>query len=163
MKIHDIELTNFIDLTDDQKLMILEWRNNESIRRWMYGSDVISKKDHFDFFDHLKSSKNKKYFLLSKNMEDIGVIYFTDIEEDKTYFGLYANPNVKIAGIGRILEAVSIDYAFDILKINTLKLEVFFDNKQVINLHKKYKFKVTNEKFVNNRKVVCMELKNENR
>jgi len=49
------------------------------------------------------------------------------------------------------------------MKLNKLKLEVFSDNKLVINLHKKFNFKETEVKVVNNKEVICMELKNENR
>ena len=69
----------------------------------------------------------------------------------------------KVLGVGRILEQISIDYAFDVLKVNGLQLEVFADNIQVRNLHKKFNFKETGTKMINNKEVICMELKNENR
>jgi len=40
---------------------------------------------------------------------------------------------------------------------SVIKLEVFSDNIQVINLHKKYKFKETKRKVVSDKEVVCME------
>ncbi len=55
-------------------------------------------------------------------------------------------------GVGRILEELSIDFAFNSLNVSKLKLEVFEDNIQVINLHRKYNFKKIGEKFVNNNK-----------
>lgn len=161
MKIDNFELTNFYDLNHNQKSMVLEWRNNENIKKWMYGSSNISKKDHFDFCDSLQNDNNKRYFLVSKDHEYLGVVYFTGITEEETCFGLYANPET--TGVGRILESISIKYAFDILKVKKLSLEVFSENKQVANLHKKYNFHVSCEKTVNNKKVICMELKNENR
>jgi UDP-4-amino-4,6-dideoxy-N-acetyl-beta-L-altrosamine N-acetyltransferase len=71
------------------------------------------------------------------------VVNFTNIDHLKKecYFGLYANPFEKIAGVGRILEEICIKYAFDILKLNTLKLEVFSNNKKAINLYKQIKKK----------------------
>ncbi len=48
------------------------------------------------------------------------------------------------------------------MNVSKLKLEVFEDNIQVINLHRKYNFKKIGEKFVNNNKVICMELSCEN-
>ena len=163
MKIEGIDLTSFVDLTDSQKSMILEWRNSENIRKWMYRTEVITEEEHFSFCDFLKHSQDKKYFLLSKNMDDIGVIYFVDIKDTESHFGFYANPNTKIAGIGRILESVSINFAFKTLGIFVLKLEVFADNVKVRNLHKKYKFKETGTKYKNNKEIICMELKNETR
>ncbi len=49
MNLDDMSLTNFIDLSDSKKLMVLAWRNNEDVRKWMYTSDIISKEEHFSF------------------------------------------------------------------------------------------------------------------
>ena len=59
-----------------------------------------------------------------------------DFENKITDFGLYSNPFEKVAGVGRILEEICIKYAFELLKLDTLKLEVFDENIQVKNLHK---------------------------
>ncbi|WP_418179592.1 UDP-4-amino-4,6-dideoxy-N-acetyl-beta-L-altrosamine N-acetyltransferase [Aliarcobacter lanthieri] len=157
----DIELVNFVDLSLDEKKMILEWRNNKSVREWMYTQDEISMEIHLEFMDSLKLSKDRVYFLVKKDSADIGVINFTNLFESDIYFGLYANPNTKMLGVGRVLEEISIDYAFNILKVKRLKLEVFEDNIKVRNLHKKYGFKESGEKIINSRKVICMEFKNE--
>jgi len=158
----DIKLINFIDMSLDEIKMVLTWRNSENIRKWMYTQDEISLQNHINFIESLKLVKDKIYFLVKKDDDNIGVINFTNIDKNEIYFGLYANPKTKLLGVGRILEEISIDFTFNKLKVNKLKLEVFEDNIQVRNLHKKYKFKETREKFVNNKKVICMELANEN-
>jgi len=159
----NINLVNFINLTLDEKKMIISWRNHPSIKQWMYHDNDIMLENHLAFIESLKKSTDKLYFVVKQDSEYIGVIDFTELNNPEIYFGLYANPTVKIAGVGRILEKICIDYAFNILKINTLKLEVFTDNIQVRNLHKKFNFKETGTKTINNKKVICMELKNEDR
>ena len=37
----NIELLNFIDLNMEEKEMILKWRNDPEIRKWMYNQDDI--------------------------------------------------------------------------------------------------------------------------
>ena len=140
--------------------MILEWRNCPNIKKYMYTQDNISLENHLKFIDTLKNSEDKLYFLVKKDDEYIGVIDFINLTKYEVDFGFYANPLSKIVGIGRILEEISINFAFNTLKVKKLKLEVFEDNIQVRNLHKKYKFKETDEKIVNDKKVICMELKN---
>ena len=95
----------------------------------------------------------------------MGVIYFNkiDYENKSCHFGLYANPFEKTAGIGSILEEVCIKYAFEFLKLTRLKLEVFEDNAKAKNLYRKYKFQEVGEKIMNDKKIICMELENENR
>ena len=165
MNLKNITIKNFTELSDVEKLMVLSWRNHESIRKWMYNSEIISEASHFKFINTLSSLTDNIYFLVQDNNEKLGVIYFNKIDlENKTcYFGLYGSINSKVKGIGRILEETSLNYAFNILKVNNLKLEVYAENIQVINLHKKYKFKQFAEKEINCKKIICMELKNENR
>jgi len=156
-----IQLLNFIDLGQKEKEMILEWRNHPEIRKWMYNQEKIKLEEHLNFIDSLKSRNDKLYFLVKKQDEYIGVVDFLDLDKKEIFYGMYANPYSKILGIGRILNEISIDFAFNFLKAKKLKLEVFEDNFQVRNLHKKYKFKEVSQKYVNSKKVICMELKNE--
>lgn len=159
----NIKLLNFIDLKLEEKEMILKWRNHPDIRKWMYNQDEIKFEEHLNFIDSLKLRKDKLYFLVKKEDDFIGVIDFLDLDKKEIFYGIYSNPNSKIMGVGRILNEISIDFAFNSLKAHKLKLEVFEDNIQVRNLHKKYKFRETSQKYVNNKKVICMELENENR
>ena len=159
----NIKLLNFIDLKLEEKEMILKWRNHPEIRKWMYNQDEIKLEEHLNFIDSLKLRKDKLYFLVKKEDEFIGVIDFLDLDKKEIFYGIYSNPNSKIMGVGRILNEISIDFAFNSLKAHKLKLELFEDNIQVRNLYKKYKFRETSQKYVNNKKVICMELENENR
>ena len=74
---NNIKLINFIDLSQDEKKMILEWRNRLDIQKWMYTQNDISLEDHLDFIDSLKTIKDKLYFLVKKDDIYIGVINFT--------------------------------------------------------------------------------------
>jgi len=163
--LNDIELINFIDMSLEEKKMVLSWRNHPDIKQWMYNSNDIPLENHLSFIETLKNCAEKLYFLVKQNNNYIGVIDFTNIDKGNksSEFGLYSNIDIQTPGVGRILENVCIDYAFNILNINILKLEVFSENAQVRNLHKKFNFKETTKKVVNNKEVICMELKNENR
>ena len=158
----NIELLNFIDLNIEEKEMILKWRNNPKIRMWMYNQDEIKLEEHLNFIDSLKSRKDKLYFLVKKEDEFIGVIDFTQLIEKKSvHMGIYSNPNLK--GNGKILLNKIIDYSFNNLKVERVFSEVFAENEKAHNLYKKFNFKDISEKTVNNKKVICMELENENR
>ncbi len=158
----NIQLLNFIDLKLEEKEMILKWRNHTDIRKWMYNQDEITLDEHLSFIDSLKSRKDKLYFLLKKEDEFIGVIDFTQLaEEISVHMGIYSNPNIK--GNGKILLNKIIDYSFNDLKVKKIFSEVFAENDKAHSLYKNFNFKDISEKIVNNKKVICMELKNENR
>lgn len=161
----DIIMINFTDLTNEEKNMVLQWRNHPEIRKWMYTTSEIALEDHLKFIEELKNTNDKQYFIVKQDNDYLGVVDFYNIDYEKKVceFGLYANPDSKVSGVGRILEKVCIDFVFDTLKLQTLKLEAFSDNVRVRNLHKKFNFKEVNTKIVNQREVICMELKNEDR
>ncbi len=163
MNLNEIAFTSFIDLSNNDKLMVLDWRNNEDVRKWMYNSNIISKEEHLAFIDTLKTNETKHYYLVLYKENYIGVMYITDIDSiNKTAeFGIYSNPGLK--GNGKILMASICEYSFNILNLHKIIAEVFADNQRAINLYSHFDFKKIDEKIQNNRHVIYMELKNENR
>ncbi|MFA6136928.1 MAG: UDP-4-amino-4,6-dideoxy-N-acetyl-beta-L-altrosamine N-acetyltransferase [Sulfurimonas sp.] len=160
-----VKLVDFVDLSLDEKKMVLNWRNEESVKKWMYSQDDIVLENHLQYIDTLEASKTKQYMVVKILDQYIGVIDFTNInfQAKVTDFGLYANPSEKVAGVGRILEECCVKYAFEILQLDKMMLEVFSDNERAINLYKKYNFQEVGKKEINNKEVICMELRNENR
>ncbi|AXA33395.1 UDP-4-amino-4,6-dideoxy-N-acetyl-beta-L-altrosamine N-acetyltransferase [Francisella adeliensis] len=159
----NIKLINFIDLSLEQKEKVLEWRNHLDIRSYMYDTNEISLENHLNFIESLKHREDKKYFLVQNSNIDIGVIDFVTIKPNKSLdMGLYAAPGVK--GVGNLLLTEIKNYAFDVLKVKTINAEVFIENERAYMLYLKYNFESTGiEKNINNKKVICMELNNENR
>ena len=156
-----IMLSNFTDLTLDEKKMILSWRNNPTVKKWMYTQDDISLENHLKFIEQLLGKKDKVYFLVKQHSQNIGIIDFNNITLDRVDMGIYTNPDKK--GVGKILLETIIDYSFEVLKVKTIYAEVFAENNKAHGLYKKYSFEEVNRKEVINKEVICMELKNENR
>ena len=155
----DIKLINFIDLSQEEKMMILEWRNKIDIQKWMHTQNDISLEEHLDFIDSLKTIKDKLYFLVKKNNIYIGVIDFTQIKPNESlHMGIYTNPDLK--GYGKILLETIIYFSFEILKVEKIFSEVYFENERAFSLYKIYGFKKYSQKRVNNKRVICMELNN---
>lgn len=154
------KLIDFADLNYQEKEMVLSWRNDESIKKWMYNKDDITLENHLKYIQNLEGSKEKHYMVVKKDDKYIGVVDFTNIDfkNKVTDFGLYANPFEKIVGVGGMLQEISIIYALEVLKLNTLKLEVFDENIKAINLYKRYNFQETCKKAVNGKNVICMKL-----
>lgn len=159
----NLELINFTELTLKEKEMVLSWRNNPEIKKWMYNSDDIILENHLAYIETLKNSTDKLYFLVKDSGEYIGVIDFTNIDKinSSCEFGLYANMEIK--GVGKILMNLICEYAFNSLNVNKLMAEAFVENEKAISLYKRFNFKETAKKIVNNKEVICMELKNEDR
>ncbi|HUH42992.1 MAG TPA: UDP-4-amino-4,6-dideoxy-N-acetyl-beta-L-altrosamine N-acetyltransferase [Sulfurimonas sp.] len=156
----DILLVNFIDLTIEEKKLILSWRNHSDIKKWMYTTQAITLEEHLKFIDTLKNSKDKKYFVIKNKDIYLGVIDFYNITKNSVKIGLYKNPQVQ--NIGKLLLDTLLQYSFDILKVDVVISEVFQSNEKAYKLYLSIGFKSFGSKIINNKKVICMELKREN-
>ena len=120
-----LELINFTDLTDEQILMVLCWRNDERVAKFMKNKSV-SEQEHRNFISNLKNDETKRYFLVKEDSDYIGVIDFVDIAADSCEFGIYANPELK----GKILMQTIAEYAAKTLKVGELKSCACNENKK---------------------------------
>ncbi|NPA65648.1 MAG: UDP-4-amino-4,6-dideoxy-N-acetyl-beta-L-altrosamine N-acetyltransferase [Epsilonproteobacteria bacterium] len=145
-----LELKNFIDLDENEQKMVLQWRNDPNIKKWMVSQEIISLEDHMKFIKNLSYNKNTLWFLVKKDNQPIGVINLKENE-----IGLFKNPSLQ--GVGTDLLKAIIDYGLKLY--DTLRLEVFNTNTKAITLYKKHGFRITKEE---NGKIY-MELKDENR
>ncbi|MCW0244582.1 UDP-4-amino-4,6-dideoxy-N-acetyl-beta-L-altrosamine N-acetyltransferase, partial [Campylobacter lari] len=102
-----IVFKNFINLTKDEKKEIFHIRNSPDISKFMKTKN-INYKEHLIFLKKLEKTSYKKYFLLVKNNENLGVIYFTNITTNSCKFGLYGIKK----GVGNLLMEEIKNYAF---------------------------------------------------
>ncbi|EPP1519601.1 UDP-4-amino-4,6-dideoxy-N-acetyl-beta-L-altrosamine N-acetyltransferase [Campylobacter coli] len=156
---NNILLKNYINLNHIEKEKMRKYRNHPEVRKHLYQTHFISKLEHKNFIKKLKHNTKKSYFCVILDGQIVGNINF-HIKENEIDFGFYANPFSRILGIGRILEQISIYYAFKIINTPILSLEIFSDNTQVINLHHKFDFKIIQESAYKNRKILKMSLNN---
>lgn len=152
------ELINFIDLTFEQKKMILDWRNHPKIRKWMYNQNEISLEEHLSFIENLNIYKEKLYFLVKNDEEYIGVIDFVDITSESLHMGIYTNPN--LYGQGSVLLSEIIKYSFENLKVNEIFSEVFELNTKALELYKKFGFEEILKKEINENNIIKLILRN---
>lgn len=158
-----IELKNFTELTMDERLMVLDWRNHENVRLHMYNHDPITLEEHTAFMESLSHRNDKIYWVVYKNKAPIGVIDLVDITESSAYLGLYANPFSDRQGIGKIILRALIRYAHETLNLSTLFLECFEENEKAKYLYQKFDFTVTKQMIKHNKSILCMEHHREHR
>ena len=152
-----VKLINFINLEYHEKVMILKWRNHPKIKSVMHNNSDIALEDHLNFIESLKKRVDKKYFLVKKHSLNIGVIDFINITKHEAELGIYANPELR--GYGTLLLSEICTYAFETLKVQVLKAEVYNTNVTAIQLYQKFNFEEIQSE---NKEIIYMELKNEN-
>lgn len=154
-------LLNFTSLNKEQLKMILRWRNDPQIKKWMFTQEDIKLEDHLKFVSLLKSNKAKQYFLVQHKKQYIGVIDFCEITPISVVMGVYKNP--ELFNVGKQLLQTILEYAFDTLGVKTIYSEVFEENKKALELYYSFGFKSIGSKIINSKKVITMELTHENR
>ncbi len=137
----DVLLINFLNLNDEEKEIIRDWRNHEDIRKWMYSDHIISLEEHINFIEGLKKD-NKKFYWLARYKDGWypGVISLNrlDVRNNNGYLGIYTNP--ELSGTGSLLIECLKKVSFDIAHLHTLKSEVIETNLRAINFYKKSGF-----------------------
>ena len=134
-----LELINFTSLNDEQKLMVLKWRNDERIAKFMKNKSV-GKEEHFTFLERLKSIQDKIYFLVKDESKFIGVISFVDITKQSCEFGVYKNPELK--GVGKKLLDLIKRLRFFTLKVGSLKAKAYNNNEKALALYENFGFRI---------------------
>ncbi|WP_370524662.1 UDP-4-amino-4,6-dideoxy-N-acetyl-beta-L-altrosamine N-acetyltransferase [Helicobacter winghamensis] len=135
-----LELKNFTQLNEDEVALVLKWRNHASVATFMKQKH-ITKQEHLDFIESLKSDCSKEYFLVFENTIPLGVIDFIAIVRGVSCeFGVYQSPFLK--GYGEKLMQKVLDYAFKTLRVKELCACAFNVNTRAIDLYLRFGFKI---------------------
>ena len=152
-----VQLNNYVNLDSNEHNLVLDMRNHTTIRNWMHNRSLISKKEHENFIEKLESSTKDKYFLIKFKDSVIGSINFSKIKQNESLeFGIYSNPFSDKKGLGKLLEAVATKYAFEILKVKKINLQVYDDNKRAIKFYLSTGFEPVERKKIKSKSVVTM-------
>ena|ERR1035437_5526560 len=132
----------FVPLTEQYIEIVREWRNSESVLKYMYTDTIITAEQQIQWFEKISKDESQKNFVIIKNNTPAGLVSFHAIKPQfKTcYWGYYLG-NESTAGLGAKVEYKAITYVFEELKMNKLLCEVIDFNTMVIKLHEKFGFR----------------------
>lgn len=146
---HGYKFKNFVCLTDEEKRMVLEWRNSPEIRKWMINSGEISLENHLAFIDGLRTRSDCYYWLVYKpDGVPIGVFDITKIDRGNnlTECGDYAKPKKFDDGFYFLRECLY--FYFNILEIEKNYTEAAVDNRNIHMLNTFFGIEYNGEKEV---------------
>ncbi len=152
--LYGVKFKSFINLNDDEKKLVLSWRNDIRIRNLMFNKDIISLDSHLEFIENLKIRQDKHYWLVIIDSEYIGSVCLYNIEKTSCYWGYYVKPDLLGKSYGVVLEYLILKIVFEFLKLDVLRCETLKLNKSVVKYHKKFGFK---EVFSEN-EIILMEI-----
>lgn len=130
---HGYRFKNFINLSERDILMILDWRNHENVRRMMVNKDVISTEDHLRFVETLKDRIDSYYWLVvNPQNRYIGVLDLIHVNEelDQGEIGYYLNQEELGAGFEFMIECLY--FVFYHLKLGRNLVTVNVKNRDIV-------------------------------
>ena len=155
---HGYKFRNFVTLSLEEKLMVLEWRNHEKVRNMMVNKEKIGIDDHLTFIDKLYEREDCFYWLVEDPLGiDIGVLdlIHVDYDKDEGEIGFYINPVEVGKGFEFMIECDF--FVFNELKLGNNIVTVNVKNKDILLFDKyigltfEYKEKIGNEEFLINK------------
>jgi len=154
----EVNLCNYINLNENDKILALSMRNHPEIKKWMHNQDSVPNATHCEFIKSLENKIDQRYYLVKQNNIIIGSINFSEINlHNSVEFGIYTNPFLQLKGAGRLLESAASQYAFIELNVKIIKLEVFSDNEKAIHFYNKCGFELIDTKKVNHKNIMYMK------
>lgn len=143
-EIVSFEFKNYLDLSTEAKELVLSWRNNINVRKWMNHTEVISLEDHLKFIEGLKSSTTKKYFLAFYKKNPVGCVYL-ETKDERNFWGYFLDPELINTGMGTFLEFATLNLFFEQLNLEEVYAEVKADNVNTLSIQSYFGFKLLNE------------------
>lgn len=124
----EIKIINFLYLNEEKYFKILEYRNQEFIRKNSLNTAKITPEEHKNYKALLEKKDKFFAFLVLKDDEDYGVISLKKIKENHFELGDYlVNKNFQFEGGGVVLNMAQI-YLLNALNVKILSYDVKCSN-----------------------------------
>jgi UDP-4-amino-4,6-dideoxy-N-acetyl-beta-L-altrosamine N-acetyltransferase len=128
---------NFTKINEDEKRLILGWRNSDRIRTKMVHKEIISWEDHNHFIECLKGRKDCIYYLIYIDDVPVAVSSIIDINlKNKTCSGGMYIGDVNYLGYGIPILYYGYKNIFENMNIIEHEFDVLKTNKRVYKMHK---------------------------
>jgi UDP-4-amino-4,6-dideoxy-N-acetyl-beta-L-altrosamine N-acetyltransferase len=147
-------LIPLIDLIKETQLKVLEIRNEEYIREWMFTGNKINAEDHLAWIERLKNDKSHIcLIIINEEEQPSGAVNIKNIDKVNKIaeLGFYKSQNINEKGLMTKSLSTAIDYSFNTLGLEKIYSEVFEGNIKSLSIHKRLLF--TEEGFLRLHKI----------
>ena len=126
---------SFTDLSMQQELEVLRWRNHPDIRRHMYHKESISEIEHQSFLRKLPEQEKKFYWVLQEGNTSLGVIDIVNYQGTASEWGFYLNPDLFGQGKAISLLYHALNFFFRTLQFKQLYGFCHYKNVRALLFH----------------------------
>ncbi len=139
-----IDFENILNVSDDITEIVRTWRNDKNISQYMFTNHYITKEEHHQWIEKLKTKTTAKAWIIRFNNNPVGVVSLSNIDFKKktTEWGFYiANESFRGKGIGSATLYRLMEYVFDTLHLQTMTTMVLENNPVAVKMYEKFGFK----------------------
>ena len=120
--------------------MVLRWRNDESVRRYMYTQHEITLEEHSGWFKRASAAADRRLLVFERGGEPLGFINFHDNGAvGIADWGFYIAPEAP-RGTGSALGKAALNYAFGSINLHKICGQALGFNNGSIRFHDKLGF-----------------------
>ncbi|GGL54451.1 UDP-4-amino-4,6-dideoxy-N-acetyl-beta-L-altrosamine N-acetyltransferase [Sporolactobacillus putidus] len=132
--------TRLEDIKESHLEMVLNWRNQECIRKYMFHNERIAMEEHLRWFHQMTLNPFKWVKIFYLNDCPSGFVQINRLSDHDCEWGLYIGNQQAPRGAGTIMGYLTIRYIFEHLLLNKIYAEVVSFNKRSIAYHEKLGF-----------------------
>lgn len=124
-------------ITEQDTDLIIEWRNSEAVRPYFIYQKPFTREGHLNWLKTMIETGCGYQFIVCRIEDDepIGCTYLRDYdrEHNKIEYGVFlGSENIKGQGIGTEILGLTLQFAFDTLKVHKVFARAFADNQASI-------------------------------
>lgn len=151
-------------MVEDDASYVVKWRNDPSIRKWMFNQELLTVESHLKWFFNKDNSNRFDYIICDKATNNpIGTLNFTNIENDTAEAGkMIGNKDYWGKGYAKESFILWLKYGFEKIGLSKIYVRTMVNNIPNIKLNEKLGFKIKEETIIlhdeNRYNVLIMEL-----
>lgn len=130
------------DLRDEDRDLMLRWRNAPQIAQYMFRDAPISPEEHARWFARVRHSPDCRYWIIHRGGLDAGAANLAEIDEvhRRSSLGIYLAPERQGRGLGFLALRELLEHAFAVLQLERVSCEVLASNVRMQALARRLGF-----------------------
>ena len=134
-----IALIHFERLSKDHLELVLKWRTSENITKYMSTDIDYDLEKQLSWFNSINKCETSEYFIIKYKNSPIGLNSINDIcnRHKHCLGGYYIGDSRFQAKLGGIIPIFTLNYIFEVKKLNKSIANIFTENSKVIEIYKR--------------------------
>lgn len=126
---------NYVDLTREEAIEVLQCRNDIEVRKWMTSTEEIPLENHLKYIEGLRTSERNFYWAVYQDDQFVGGFSLTGMDDYHANSGVFLNPKLIGNGLGMQISICSGEFFFQCLNMKSISSVIQKDNRNAIKLN----------------------------